>query len=680
MERLLKFASLFIAVSAVFFVLPVCATAEEVEEVVITAPRSVRPLTIQMDPKAPQQPVPAADGAAFLKNIPGFSNVRKGGTDGDPVFRGMSGSRVSILADGHQVYGGCGGRMDPPTAFIYPDLYDRVTVLKGPQSVLYAPGASAATVIFERESKRFAGPDGKFMGSLLMGSNGRMDQIADMRAGTPDVYVKASGMRADADDYKDGNGVTYHSFYHRWSSSFALGWTPDDNTVVEVSTDKSDAQAANADRTMDETKDARASYAFKLEKKNVTPLVEKLTLDVYSNHVDHVMDNFSLASTPPASFSAMNPDRTTTGGRIVATLALTDSTKLVLGADQNRDVERAGANGMMKSSAAASIAAYSSGASYEHVSFSQYGFFAEATKNGSEGGKIIGGLRVDLHSAQDMRPCVGAMMCPGNPNNTLGQRDEKSLPSGFVRYEQDHETGAYYIGLGHSERFADYWERASDKIPGTTKSAFLTIKPEKTTQLDVGNNWNSGVWSGSLSGYFSQVQDYILMAWDKGYTRNVDARIWGFEGDFGYAVSEEWKLISALSYTYADNITDGKPLAQQSPPEAKVTAQYDDQRFSFAAVTRMVAAQDRYDIGSGNIVLYGKDLGRTDEFMVFSLNAGWRPSKNSLVTAGVDNVLNKAYAEHISGASANISGYLQPTGNRVNEPGRTFWMKVNVNF
>jgi hypothetical protein len=48
------------------------------------------------DPSKPRQPLPAHDGADYLKTIPGFSVIRKGGTDGDAVFRGMAGSRVVI--------------------------------------------------------------------------------------------------------------------------------------------------------------------------------------------------------------------------------------------------------------------------------------------------------------------------------------------------------------------------------------------------------------------------------------------------------------------------------------------------------------------------------------------------------------------------------------------------------
>ncbi len=79
------------------------ADTATLDEVVVTAPQSTEPLTVTTDPKKPRQPVPAHDGADYLKTIPGFSVIRKGGTDGDPVFRGMAGSRLNILLDGEQI-------------------------------------------------------------------------------------------------------------------------------------------------------------------------------------------------------------------------------------------------------------------------------------------------------------------------------------------------------------------------------------------------------------------------------------------------------------------------------------------------------------------------------------------------------------------------------------------------
>ena len=48
------------------------------------------------------------------------------------------------------------------------------------------------------------------------------------------------------------------------------------------------------------------------------------------------------------------------------------------------------------------------------------------------------------------------------------------------------------------------------------------------------------------------------------------------------------------------------------------------------------------------------------------------------ITSGIDNLLNETYAEHISKAGAMIAGYDQTT--RINEPGRTYWLKAQLSF
>ena len=54
------------------------------------------------------------------------------------------------------------------------------------------------------------------------------------------------------------------------------------------------------------------------------------------------------------------------------------------------------------------------------------------------------------------------------------------------------------------------------------------------------------------------------------------------------------------------------------------------------------------------------------------------PEKALLLTAGVDNLFDRTYAEHLSRGGAMVSGYEQTT--KVNEPGRTLWMKLDLNF
>src|SRR5690554_3577514 len=114
------------------------ARAEEavssLETMVITGVGPQSALTFTTDPRLPRQPVPASDGTDYLKTIPGFSAIRNGGTNGDPVLRGMFGSRLNLLTNDGNMPGACPARMDNPMSYVAPETYDRLTVIKGPQT------------------------------------------------------------------------------------------------------------------------------------------------------------------------------------------------------------------------------------------------------------------------------------------------------------------------------------------------------------------------------------------------------------------------------------------------------------------------------------------------------------------------------------------------------------------
>ncbi|HUX62589.1 TonB-dependent copper receptor [Sulfuricella sp.] len=644
------------------------------EEVVVTAPMMLEPLVVTTDPKAPRQPVPAHDGADYLKTIPGFSVIRKGGTDGDPVLRGMAGSRLNILLDGEQILGGCGNRMDPPTAYVFPESYDKITVLKGPQTVLYGPGNSAGTVLFERTIKRFDQPGWKFNGSLAAGSFGRNDQVADIRAGTPDYYVQGTATRSDANDYQDGSGKAVHSAFTRWSTSGAIGWTPDNDTRLELTGTHSDGQAAYADRTMDGVKFARDNVGLKFEKNRISPLVEKVEAQAFYNYVDHVMDNYTLRSQSGMKMVS-NPDRETVGGRAAVGLRLAEATKATLGVDYqaNKHTLRSTIN-------------YANMPRVEDANFRNYGLFGELTHYLGERDKLIAGLRTDNWNAQDKRATLTIAGLGTVANPTVGKERSETLTSGFGRYEYDlaGAPATLYAGLGHTERFPDYWELISaTKESATTLSAFDS-RPEKTNQLDVGVVYNSGKLTASVSGFYSKIDDYLMVQsnYVKGgrattIVRNVDATTWGGEAGLSYALSSNWKTDATLAYVRGDNDTDGTALAQLPPLEGRLGLTYDNKVWTVGSLLRLVSEQSRFDANKGNIV--GQDIGRTPGFAVFSLNGGYRPKKGTLISGGIDNLFDKTYAEHISrtgSPTGGIAGFDQTT--RVNEPGRNLWVKLNI--
>jgi len=651
--------------------------ATVLDSVVVTAPVSKSPLTVKFDPKAPQQPLPAYDGAAFLKNIPGMSMIRKGGTDGDPVFRGMAGSRLGVLLNGQEIYGGCPNRMDPPTAYIYPESYDHVTLVKGP-TVKYGSGFSAGVVNFERDSKPAVGTAGH--ASVTLGSAGRNDVEMDGKTGTDKFYIQGGATRADANDYKDGSGKTVHSAYTRWNTNAAMGWTPDADTLMELSVAKSDGKAAYADRSMDGSKFTREDAALKFERKNISPLVDKVEGQVYYNHIDHVMDNYSLRDNTTGKYSAMNPERATKGGRISTTLNAGEKTKVTLGSDTKSDAHAGRMTPMAGLSSAAAADAYYTSLPYtQDMQFSQKGLFGEVKHSLTDRSRVMGGLRVDQYEATDSR---SALTVPGVAmpvkNKTSGMTDKDTLKSGFARFEKDAAggKGTYYVGVGHTERYPDYWE-ITKLDPVTKNSALFTDKPEKTNQLDVGRNWKTGKWSGSTSAFYSKIDNYQLIT-SAGTNLNVKAETHGLEADAAYQVSDNWKGTVALSFVHADDKTRHTPLAQQPAHEMKLGAEYDNKKQFFGTQVRLASKQDRVDPGYGNIA--GQDIiGPTSGFEVVSINGGTRPKKGVVLSAGIDNLFNKTYAENISKGDAVDVG-ANPQITRVNEPGRTLWVKATFDL
>lgn len=669
-----------------FAVAAVRAQVAALEPVVVTAEREDAPLVVVADPRKPRQPLPAHDGADDLKSIPGFSIIRKGGTDGDPVFRGMAGSRLAILLDGEQILGGCGGRMDPPTAYVFPEAYDRVTVIKGPQSVIQGPGASAGAVLFERDVLRLAERGARFYASALAGSFGRNDQVLDARAGTPRVQARGVATRSHAGDYEDGDGRPVHSRYSRWSANASLAWTPDDRTMLEVTGAASDGEAAYADRMMDGVAFERSNVGLKFRRERVSQWIEKIEASAFRNYVDHVMDNFSLREFRPGPMSAnpavSNADRDTKGAKALATIAPREHDRVRLGTDwqSNDHTVRASMNAL--------AVPYESLPRRPDAEFSSRGVFAEWTHGAGQPLRVVSGLRFDRWHAQDQRATItlgrGAMAATvANP--TAGAERSETLAGGFARVERDLAgTTTVYAGLGRAERFPDYWELFSDREGVASVSAFNT-RPERTTQLDVGVLRRAGGWTATLAAFAGRIDDYILIqsgvartlpARSAVVSRNVDATTRGLEAAVGYAFANEWKADATLAWVRGDNDTDDTPLAQQPPLELRLALMREAPRWSFAALLRAVARQDRVDPGKGNIA--GQDIGHTGGFAVFSVNAAYRFTETFTLSGGVDNLFDRTYAEHLSRSGTAIPGFVQT--KRVNEPGRTLWLKAQASF
>ena len=650
--------------------------------VVIASP--VQPLTFETDPRLPRQPVPASDGADYLKTIPGFTALRNGGTNGDPVLRGMFGSRLNLLSNDGSMPGACPARMDNPLSYVAPETYDRLVVTKGPETVLWGPGASAGTVRFQRDTPKFTEAGARVQGSVLGGSRGRNDQVLDATVGAPLGYARLSANRSQADDYQDGNGVRVPSEWNKWNTDLAFGWTPGDDTLLEFTAGLGDGQARYAGRGMDGAQFRRESLGLRFEK-GFDGVLRKLQANLFRNYADHVMDNYTLRDPNPMSSMPMpmasNVDRLTEGGRVAVEWAWSD-VEVTTGLDTQRSRHRA-RNAMGRG-------AYRTLPWSEDALLKNTGAFAEGIWHVTTDQRVVAGARIDRSEATDRRASRSTMGMGGMmsmPNPTFGQTRRETLPAGFVRYERDIAGSGvgWYAGVGHTERMPDYWELFSpDMGPMGSANAFAGIAPEKTTQLDIGAQLHGTRADAWVSAYAGRISDYILFTYGTGgmmgrmsSAGNVDARIHGAEAGAEFRPAHDWTLGGSIAWAWGANTTSGLPLPQMTPFESRLTAAWDNGRWSAGALLRMVGAQDRVALDQGNVV--GRDLGRSPGFATFAVNGGYRFNDALQLTAGIDNVFDRAYAEHLNLAGSADFGYpADPV--RINEPGRSLWLKLNLRY
>ena len=624
-------------------------------ETVVTGYRTRRPLTLSTNPQRPRQPIPASDGAGYLKAIPGFSVVRKGGVGGDPMLRGMGGSRIVMNMNGGMMSGGCPNRMDPTATYAFPETFSHIIVNKGPQSVRY--GASVAgNVVFERRTKRFerAGVRGNV--SILGASNHRFDDLIDITAGDKEGYARFIQTRNYSRDYVDGEGRRIHSGYGRHSLTGIVGLTPDTDTLFEVSYDRSRGWAKYAHGMMDGSQFDRDSYAVKFERAHLSPVVKKLTLNFNYNTIDHIMDNYTFR---PGGTRGMEVKRTQYNIRSVLDMTFSPRDTGAVGIDVGHE----------EHTFAPAMKGVPRGRENTDMTIGNLGLFMEYNHNLTERSRLLSGLRWDRITNHYHRYLT---FTPGNTTD--------NAVSGFVRWERTSKNRplTFYVGLGHAERPADYWEsyhtwRMHGALhPGATRPA-----KEKNTQLDLGWVYAGKKTNASLSLYYAHVDDFILRKPVGGYG-NVDARLYGLEAEVTRTVSPRWTLGASLAYTRGDDRTNDAPLPQIAPLKANLTAKYSHRKMEANAVWRLVSRQNRYHKGYGSVT--GTDYGPTGGFGILSLSLAYRPDENLTLSLGVDNLLNKTYAEFVNYSEAAIPALGISAGGHITEPGRTIWFKSNYKF
>lgn len=666
------------------------STAQTLPAISIEAKRQSRPGETILAPDALGQ-LPVADGGEFLRDIPGISGARMGGHAIDPVIHGQQGNRLNIVNDGIMVYGGCPSRMDPPSAFAIPETYDRIVVRQGYQTVTEGPGGPGGSVSFERDAPTFE-PGKPYRAKLGGGfnSNGNVrDAFADVTTGADGFYLRAIGSRKEADNYDDGDGNEVRSAFGERGLDLLTGYghAGGPNLEIGLAYDKiTDALFAGAgmDSPLSENRAFQVKGAYPLDRGPFT----EVRASAYTGTVDHVMDNYSLRTRTAPMAMRVDSESDTYGGSFSGDLQLGD-TVLTLGADlQNNRRDALRYSGMSDT-----MVNRLSSILWPDTEIRQIGLFAEGNMPVSDATQLVIGARYDRVDASSSRADDIATTTGRSPNDlyrsyygvTAEDRTENNV-GGLVRLE--HElSGAVTVhaGLSRSVRTADATERsiASDQMASSWVGN-PAIDPEQHHQAEIGLSIGQPRWSAGGSLYIDRVNDFILRDNARGQDgillangasvfRNVDALLTGFTVEGSYKLTDRWTLSGDVAYTHAENLDDSRAIAQIPPLEAGITLAYQGDGWGVGTRLRGALRQTRVD--SDPATGSGLDAGETPGWVTQDLFVTVSLLEPFEIKAGITNLFDRSYAYHLNKANA-----FDPTQVQVNEPGRSFFVRVTAEF
>lgn len=597
-----------------------------------------------------QSPAPVADGGELLRDVTGVSGSRMGGRGIEPVIRGQQQNRLNVLLDGAYIYGACPNRMDPPTTYSASESYDRVLVLKGNHSVIYGPGGSGGTVLFERERPVF--DDKGYRGKLSAGysDNGEAASLsADLAAGGERGYVRFITESAESGNYEDGAGDEVRSPYETESNALLLGARIAERTWLEGSYEQvREEDVLFPGAGMDSPYSDSDTWRLKLDHQPVGSSIQRIRAEIYRADIDHLMDNYSLR---PAGMMQMAAPTSsdTLGGRL-----LIDSTigghQLQWGVDHQQNYRKGTRQMVMPSGMRRDVSAL-----WPDVTIEQTGVFGEVKHYLSSDAWVTAGARLDHVTADADRTPVD------------DNASENNL-SGFVTWNQRlDERYSLQSTLSRSVRTADATERYLD---AGAWQGNPDLEPEIHQQAELMLNAQAERFSWSVSAYVDRIDDFILRR-NSRYS-NVGSELYGIDFELAWQLDPNWRLSNGVAWVRGNNRDDGSNLSQIPPLTATLALDY--KRDSYRAGIDWLLVAQQSDVCLAGTDCGGLDLQKTPGYGVVGLNAGWDINPNLSLDAGIDNLFDKRYSDHLNRED------LLGNSVQVSEPGRNAWLRMTARF
>lgn len=636
-----------------------------------------------------------ADSADWLASVPGANANKNGPVTGIAQYRGMYGDRVSVKIDGHNIIGSGPNAMDAPLSYVVPVMMESMTVYRGIAPVSAGIDTIGGAVDVQMKEADF-GASGDFEVSGLVQFGYRSNNNADSLSAIANIANEDHALLAyyssyDGNDRTSGNdtrifptqfdkvqfGIDYRFQHDGGKTGFSYhNVDTGDSGTPALAMDIEYIQADRFDLSGD----------FKHDRWNFD-----WSLGFLSS--DHGMANFHFRPNPnPARFRRTEAAADTVDFKFHAETQMGVGTLLV------------GVDGYLADHDAVLTNPNNSAFrihNFNEVKDNRIGVFAQWSQPMGRH-KLTTGARIKFnqsdagevsHFMAGMMPAVGALV---NNFNTADRSDsETNFDIAATVTHMYSANTEFHVGAAVKQRAPSYQEKylwfplgiTGGLADGRVYVGNLELDSETSYQLNLGMNYDSDNFHFSPNFFYQRVDDYIqgtpstnpmvvmvatMMMGDDSplQNNNVDAEIYGADLNWRYKLSDSWLLSGVATYIKAERRDIDDNLYRIAPPNANLRLSYYSENWQGDVSLTGYAKQD--DVSASNRESETAGYGLLDVSFSYFLD-------KITLQAGVNNMLDREYAHHLSGINRAIGSGIPP-GAKIPGEGRNLFFKLQYQF
>lgn len=624
------------------------------------------------------------DPGELLRQLPGVDAVRRGPVGLDPSVRGMRETEVGVYIDGTRMFPGGPARMDSPLSHLDATTLRNIEVVKGPYALTWGAGnLTAIRVTTPALPPASTGVHGSLSGGYD-GNYNATNTAGSVVASNGRGAVWAQGAWRRGNDYTSGDGTTVPADFRSAEGRAKLGYRLSTSSYLTLSGGyQGQGPIDYPGRLLNAKFFHTWTSNIQLKSTPHSGVLQSFEAQAYYNNIHHGMTNTGKPT------ALADPDRMppfpldvgvdahvhVAGGRVAADL-VPGAWHLTAGGDvysAYRDAVR-------------TIDRRDTGMQiftdlmWPGATITDGGVFLQA-------GRPIGGMfnisatgRLDLvrantDSVSDFFAANTAGPLSANETNFSGAA---TLRADLSR------SWSVSLAVGSAVRTADATERYSDRVPASkaqTSAEFMGnpgLKPERNTQGDL---WLEGRFAGlslHLNPFIRHVANYITLEPTSLPKRlplspptvyryvNGTANFWGIDANAGVALAHAWFVRFGGSYLRGTNTAVDEPALGVSPLHGDLGLRFQPSDRGYAEITAHAhAKQDRVATELGELATPG--------YTTLDVRAGWHPWPILELRAGVRNLTDKQYVNHLNAKNPF-------TGMQLPEVGRVLYTSATYQF